>query len=46
MPTGWVSIEEIIRFCIVDLGVPPLDPGVDADGIPNWHTLLGMRDEA
>lgn len=24
LPTGWVAIEEIIRFCIVDLGVTPL----------------------
>jgi hypothetical protein len=32
MPTGWVPIEEIIRFCIVDLGVPAL-----AD---DWHERL------
>lgn len=24
LPTGWVAIEEVIRFCIVDLGVKPL----------------------
>ncbi len=27
LPTGWVPIEEIVRFCIVDLGVRPLSPG-------------------
>jgi len=24
IPTGWVTIEEVIRFLITDLGVPPL----------------------
>jgi hypothetical protein len=24
LPTGWVALEDVIRFCIVDLGVPPL----------------------
>lgn len=24
LPTEWVAIEEVIRFCIVDLGVKPL----------------------
>jgi hypothetical protein len=24
VPTGWVTIEEILRFCIVDLGIAPL----------------------
>ena len=43
LPTGWVSIEEIIRFCIVDLGVPPLDTNVDADGSPGWHARLTDR---
>jgi hypothetical protein len=43
LPTGWVPIEEIIRFCIVDLGVPPLDTSVDADGNPGWHTRLVQR---
>lgn len=40
LPTGWVPIEEIIRFCIVDLGVPPLDTSIDADDIPGWHERL------
>lgn len=40
LPTGWVPIEEVIRFCILDLGVQPLDPSVDADGNPGWHTRL------
>lgn len=40
LPTGWVPIEEIIRFCIVDLGVSPLDTSVDANVVPGWHTRL------
>jgi hypothetical protein len=40
LPTGWVAIEEVIRFCIVDLAVPPLDKDQDANGIPRWHTRL------
>lgn len=40
LPTGWVPIEEIIRFLIVDLGVPPLDTSVDDDGVPGWHRRL------
>lgn len=24
LPTGYVTVEEVLRFCIVDLGVPPL----------------------
>ncbi len=32
VPTGPVAIEEVVRFCINDLGVAPL-----AD---DWHTLL------
>jgi hypothetical protein len=40
LPTGWVPIEEIIRFCIVDLGVQPLDTSVDSEGNPGWHTRL------
>jgi hypothetical protein len=31
-PTGFVTIEEILRFCIVDLGVDPL--------APDWHETL------
>jgi hypothetical protein len=45
LPTGWVPIEEIIRFCIVDLGVSPLDSSVDADGNPDWHGRLSERVE-
>jgi len=40
LPTGWVPIEEVIRFCIIDLGVPPLDTSVDVDGVPGWHARL------
>lgn len=24
LPTGYVPFEEVLRFCIADLGVPPL----------------------
>ncbi len=33
LPTGWVTIEEVIRFCIVDLGVPT-NPAHD------WNAVL------
>jgi hypothetical protein len=46
LPTGWVPLEEIIRFCIVDLGVPPLDTAVDKDDNPGWHTRLTVRTES
>jgi hypothetical protein len=46
LPTGWVPIEEIIRFCIVDLGVPPLDGSVDADGNPGWYARLTESEPA
>lgn len=29
LPTGWVPVEEVLRFCIVDLGVQPLKPDWD-----------------
>ena len=32
LPTGYVPIEEIIRFCLVDLEVEPLSA--------NWHDIL------
>lgn len=32
LPTGYVPIEEVLRFCIADLGVPPLSP--------NWNEIL------
>jgi len=32
LPTGWVTIEEVIRFCIVDLGVPT-NPAHDWDAV-------------
>jgi hypothetical protein len=32
LPTGFVTIEEVLRFCIVDLGVTPLSA--------NWHEIL------
>lgn len=34
LPTGYVAIEDIIRFCLVDLGVPGL---CDED---EWHDIL------
>lgn len=32
VPTGWVPVEGVLRFCIVDLGVRPLNP--------DWHQIL------
>jgi hypothetical protein len=32
LPTGEVALEEVLRFCIVDLGVTPL--------ASNWHDVL------
>jgi hypothetical protein len=32
LPTGGVALEEVLRFCIVDLRVPPLTP--------EWHSVL------
>ena len=32
LPTGFVTIEEVLRFCIVDLGVRPLSR--------DWHDVL------
>jgi hypothetical protein len=29
LPTGWVAIAEVLRFCIVDLGVRPLSTDWD-----------------
>jgi hypothetical protein len=35
LPTGWVPLEEVLRFCIVDLGVRPLTE--------TWHADLEAR---
>jgi hypothetical protein len=32
LPTAFVTIEEVLRFCIVDLGARALDR--------NWHDVL------
>jgi hypothetical protein len=40
LPTGWVTIEEVIRFCIVDLGVTPLETTLENNGVPAWHARL------
>lgn len=32
LPTGYTTIEDVIRFCIVDLGATPLSSG--------WHEVL------
>jgi hypothetical protein len=37
LPTGQIAIDEVVRFCIVDLGVEPLSE--------NWNELL-MRSVA
>jgi len=34
LPTGWVTIEEVIRFCLHDLGSPALS------GREAWHIAL------
>ena len=41
VPTGFVTVEEILRFCIVDLGVPPLSPATlpPAPAEPGDHDL-------
>jgi hypothetical protein len=31
LPTGWVPIEEVLRFCIVDLGARPLSDAWQAE---------------
>jgi hypothetical protein len=40
LPTGWVTIEEVIRVCIVDLGVTPLETALENNGVPAWHARL------
>lgn len=37
LPTGWVTVEEIIRFLITELGVPPKEP--------RWEDLLRESEE-
>lgn len=37
LPTGWTTVEEVIRFCIVDLGVTPL--------AEEWDAILHASDE-
>jgi len=32
LPTGYTTIEDVVRFCIADLGVHPLSP--------EWHEVL------
>lgn len=36
-PTGWIAIEDVLRFCITDLGVTPLSD--------DWDQRLRERDE-
>jgi hypothetical protein len=37
IPTGWVTVENVIRFLIADLGVPPL--------IETWDEMLRESEE-
>jgi len=37
IPTGWVTIENVIRFLITDLGIPPL--------IETWEEELRESEE-
>ena len=46
LPTGWGPIEEVIRFGIVDLGVPPLDTSADPNGGHGWHARLSEHAES
>jgi hypothetical protein len=32
LPTGWVTFEEVVRFCLMDLGAEPLTT--------RWHSVL------
>lgn len=45
VPTGFVTVEEILRFCIVDLGVPPLSPATPppAPAEPGDHDLRRQK---
>lgn len=46
LPTGYVTIEEIVRFVIVDLGVKPLTANwreVIADSYRTFKTKLAPR---
>lgn len=45
IPSGWVCIEDIIRFCIVDLEVKPIKTALAVDPtdklkIPKWDKIL------
>ncbi len=45
LPTGYVPIEEVLRFCIVDLGVEPLAADWDRtlrDSYDRFKTELGQ----
>ncbi|MDI3339907.1 MAG: hypothetical protein QJR03_05170 [Sphaerobacter sp.] len=49
LPTGWVTIEEVLRFCIVDLGVQPLNPEWDSilrDSYERFKTEFSPLGEA
>lgn len=48
LPTGWVTIEEVLRFCIVDLEVVPLDPqwdGILRDSYERFKTEFATLGE-
>lgn len=47
LPTGWVTIEEVVRFCLHDLGVRPLtspdDPSVWDKILADSYTMFRTR---
>lgn len=46
LPTGYIPIEEVLRFCIVDLGVEPLSDEWDQilrDSYERFKTELGQQ---
>jgi hypothetical protein len=37
LPTGYVTLEDVIRFCIHDLGMPPLSADWDETLIQSYR---------
>jgi len=41
LPTGFVTVEEVLRFCIVDLAVKPLSDEWDATLMDSYEKFKG-----
>jgi hypothetical protein len=41
LPTGFTTIEDVLRFCIVDLAVAPLSPEWDQVLNESYQTFKG-----